>query len=54
MKKQYTAPEVEINEVDSSEIICTSASFGEGTTSTMHSKERRVESQDNWGDLWNK
>ena len=37
MKKQYTAPKVEVINVDSSEIICTS--FGDGTTGTMHAKE---------------
>lgn len=37
MKKQYTAPKVEVINVDSSEIICTS--FGDGTTDTMHAKD---------------
>ena len=40
MKKQYTAPKVEVINVDSSEIICTSVGFGEGTTPIMHAKGR--------------
>lgn len=36
MKKQYTTPEVKIFKVNPSEIICTSAGFGSGSTDVMH------------------
>lgn len=39
MKKQYTTPEVEIQKVHTSEIICTSVNFGDGETTVMHSKQ---------------
>ena len=40
MKKQYTAPEMEIIKVNSSEIICTSLGFGDGDTPVMHARGR--------------
>ena len=50
MKKQYTTPEVEILKVNSPEIICTSASFGDGDTSIMHAKGQ--EDFDFDDDIW--
>ncbi|MCQ2213922.1 MAG: hypothetical protein MJZ36_09810 [Bacteroidaceae bacterium] len=39
MKKQYTAPEIMIIDIDSSDIICASAGFGSGETEDMHAKD---------------
>lgn len=50
MKKQYTTPEVEIHKVNSSEIICTSVSFGDGETPVMHARGRGDFDFDD--DLW--
>lgn len=38
MKKTYNAPEISVVNIDSSEIICNSVYFGEGTTDDMHAK----------------
>lgn len=51
MKKQYTTPEVEIHKVNFPEIICTSASFGDGETTIMHAR-RRDFIFDEEDDLW--
>lgn len=40
MKKQYTAPEVNVVKVNPSDIICTSVGFGDGDTPIMHAKGR--------------
>ncbi|MBQ0021332.1 MAG: hypothetical protein KBT39_12530 [Bacteroidales bacterium] len=50
MKKQYTTPEVNVVKVNPTEIICTSASFGDGDTPIMHAKGRRGFDFDD--DLW--
>lgn len=52
MKKQYTAPEVEILKVNSSEIICTSVGFGDGETTIMHARQHDI-FFDEEDDLWN-
>lgn len=40
MKKQYTAPEVEVATITATSVIATSVGFGSGSTSGMHGKER--------------
>lgn len=52
MKKQYTAPEVELLKVNSSEIICTSVGFGDGNTSIMHSRQRDFSFDDEEEGMW--
>lgn len=39
MKKLYMAPMVEVMKTQANSIICVSASFGDGETDTMHSRE---------------
>lgn len=40
MKKQYTTPKVNVVNVNPTEIICQSASFGDGYTPIMHANGR--------------
>ena len=39
MKKSYNAPIIEVVNVEDSNMICASASFGEGTTNTMNAPQ---------------
>lgn len=38
MKKQYSVPTAEIVTITSCNILCSSPTFGEGTTPIMHAK----------------
>lgn len=51
MKKRYTVPMAKVINLNLSEIICTSASFGEGETNTMHANQRE-EIFGEGGHLW--
>lgn len=50
MKKQYTTPEMKVVNLNPTDIICTSVSFGGGSTNSMNSRDSFFDENDD--DEW--